>query len=167
MLDIPKLREEFAKLKATMTPEKVAEWILNYEERFQLLSSSIYDGCVFSSEINPNNFVYVESDKKWFYNDMTGGTWHTPVIITNKDLQEGDYFVDMYQLRLDHVFRVTGSQSYIDFLNSCRIANNKFVSDTSTKRQFCKVEAIASNGFDIDQIDVRDIMWFLEKLAKK
>ena len=166
MLDIPKLREEFDKLKATMTPEKVAEWILNYEERFQLLSSSIYDGCVFSSKINPNHLVYVDSNKE-FYDVMIGGTWYTPVIITNKDLQEGDYFVDMHQLRLDHVFTVTGEQSYIDFLNSCRIANNEFVGDTSTKRQFCKVEAIASNGFDIDQIDVRDIMWFLEKLAKK
>jgi hypothetical protein len=80
--------------------------------------------------------------------------------------KQGDYFVDMCQLRLDRVFKVTGNQAYIDFLNSRRIANNEFVGDTSTRRQFCKVESIANTHFDVNQLAVEDNLWFLEERVK-
>ena len=55
---------------------------------------------------------------------------------------------------------------YIDFLNSRRIANNEFVGDTSTRRQLCKVEAIANLYFDVNQLAVEDIVRFLEERVK-
>jgi hypothetical protein len=97
---------------------------------------------------------------------MFSGAWYTPALITDEDLKEGDYFVDMCQLRLDRVFKVPGNQAYIDFLNSRRIANNEFVGDTSTRRQLCKVESIANTYFDVNQLAVEDIVWFLEERAK-
>lgn len=172
MLDIPKLREEFNKLKATMTPEKVAEWVKSYGDRFQLLLCEQEKGCVFNPQVfsldfaNPINFMYVTPHQKNCYKDMFSGAWYTPALITDEDLKEGDYFVDMCQLRLDRVFKVPGNQAYIDFLNSRRIANNEFVGDTSTRRQLCKVESIANTYFDVNQLAVEDIVWFLEERAK-
>jgi hypothetical protein len=172
MLNIPKLREEFNKLKATMTPEKVAEWVKSYGDRFQLLLCEQEKGCVFNPHVlspdfsNPVNFMFVPLHQRTYYIDMLEGTWYTPVVVTDEDLKEGDYFVDMHQLRLDRVFKVTGNQAYIDFLNRRRIANNEFVGDTSTRRQLCKVESIANTYFDVNQLAVEDIVWFLEERVK-
>jgi hypothetical protein len=172
MLDIQKLREEFNKLTATMTPEKVAEWIRSYENRFQLLLCEPEQGCVFNHQVfdldfsNPINFMHVAPNQKAYYTEVLEGSWYAPVVVNDEDLKEGDYFVDMCQLRLDRVFKVTGNQTYIDFLNSRRIANNEFIGDTSTRRQLCKVESIANVYFDINQLEVSDIVWFLEQRVK-
>lgn len=110
--------------------------------------------------------MYVAPHQKAYYSNMFEGSWYTPVVVNDEDLKEGDYFVDMCQLRLDRVFKVTGNQMYIDFLNSRRIANNEFVGDTSTRRQLCKVEAIANLYFDVNQLAVEDIVRFLEERVK-
>jgi len=172
MLDIPKFREEFDKIRATITPDEIKEWIRSYENRFQLLLCEPDQGCVFNHQVfdlnfsNPINFMYVAPNQKNYYKDMFEGSWYTPVVVNEEDLKEGDYFVDMFQLRLDRVFKVTGNQAYIDFLNSRRIANNEFVGDTSTRRQLCKVESIANVYFDVNQLAVEDIVWFLEERVK-
>lgn len=137
-------------------------------QKMHLLLCTLEQGCVVHRQVfehsNPNNFIYVpsEDDKEW-YDDCA---WYTPVVVNDEELREGDYFVDMCQLRLDHVFKVTGTQSYIDFLNSRRIANNEFVGDESTRRQLCKVESIANLYFNVNQLVDSDIVWFLEERVK-
>lgn len=137
-----------------------------------LLLCAPEQGCVFNHQVfdlnhsNPINYMYVAPHQKAYYSNMFEGSWYTPVVVNDEDLKEGDYFVDMCQLRLDRVFKVTGNQMYIDFLNSRRIANNEFVGDTSTRRQLCKVEAIANLYFDVNQLAVEDIVRFLEERVK-